>query len=446
MHLILLSGGSGKRLWPLSNDIRSKQFLQVLPAPCGGMESMVQRVFRQIKEAGNWDSITIAAGSSQKDQLELQLGNDINIVIEPERRDTFPAIALACSYLYSELGVRGGEYIAVLPVDPFVDIDYFKNIKKFPGLLESLDNGLVLMGAEPAFPSEKYGYIVPKNRREEISEVKYFKEKPEKDLAEALIKEGALWNCGVFGLKLSYITEILQNKYGIKDLSYQNLLQEFKNLKKTSFDYEVVEHADKIKVLRYKGKWKDLGTWETLTEEMALDVTGRSLLDDFCSNTHVINEQEIPVIAMGIRDAVVVASRDGILVASKGETYRLKEFISELNCRPMCEERRWGRYDVLEHTTYEDGTEALTKKLAINKGGQISYQYHNNRKEIWTILKGEGLLYVEGKKRKVLPGDVVKIDTRIRHGIMAVTELEIIEVQLGNPLIEDDIVRLEMSW
>ncbi len=446
MHIILLSGGSGKRLWPLSNEIRSKQFLQVLPGPGGVRESMVQRVYRQLKEVGGWDSVTIAAGASQRDQLESQLGGEVNIVIEPERRDTFPAIALACAYLYSECGVKEKELIAVLPVDPFVEIDYFKTIARFPELLDEKENGLALMGATPTLSSEKYGYIVPVDGSSEISDVKFFKEKPSREVAQELIDDGALWNCGVFGLRLDYVIRILKGKYDISDFSYKNLLNEFTNLKKTSFDYEVVEHADRIKVLKYEGQWKDLGTWETLTEEMASSVSGIALADELCQNTHIMNELEIPIIAMGIKNAVVIASRDGILVAEKGETYRLKEFISHLDNRPMYEEKRWGNYKVIAHTTYEDGTEALTKKLFVKEGQQISYQYHNKRKEIWTILRGEGHLYLNGSKKKVLPGDVIKIDEMEKHAIAAIKDLEIIEVQLGNPLIEDDIIRLEMTW
>ena len=446
MHLILLSGGSGKRLWPLSNEIRSKQFLKLLPGENGQLESMVQRVYRQLQEVGGWESVTVAASAAQKDQLQMQLGNEVHVVIEPERRDTFPAIALACSFLFSVQGVRENESVVILPVDPFVDAEYFETIGRFPKLLQDDSNELVLMGATPTFPSEKYGYIVPEIQDAEISQVSRFKEKPDGILAAELIKQGALWNCGVFGVRLGYVLDILRTKYGVSDLSHEAMGETFKSLKKTSFDYEVVEHAKSISVLRYPGKWKDLGTWETLTEEMEGNVFGNGRMDGTCTNTHVINEQAVPVVAMGLQNTVIVASRDGILVAEKGETYRLKEFIGDLQNRPMFEEKRWGRYTVLEHSRYEDGSEALTKKLVLDEGKQISYQYHLHRKEIWTILRGEGLLYIDGEKRPVAAGDVIRIEEQMKHGIQAVSELEIIEVQYGHPLIEEDIVRLEMEW
>lgn len=442
MHLILLSGGSGKRLWPLSNEIRSKQFLKLLDGPNGEMESMVQRVYRQLKTVGGWDSITIAAGEAQTDQINLQLGKEVNLVIEPERRDTFPAIALACSHLLSKKQVGVDECIAVLPVDPFVETEFFEAVQKIEGKIIESGADLVLLGATPLFPSEKYGYIVPK---ENSSEVRLFKEKPNKILAEGLIGQGALWNCGVFGLKLGYVMSILSEKYGIHDFDYESMQKEFLKLKKTSFDYEVVEKATNIHVIKYTGAWKDLGTWETFTEEIAEKGTGNVVIDESCANTHVINEQGLPVVAMGLRDTVVVASHDGILVANKGQTYKLKNMTANLSYRPMYEERRWGSYIVLDKSI-QDGFESLTKKISLSKDGQISYQYHRCRKEVWTIISGEGLLYLEGHKKVVKQGDTIEVEMGTRHGLKAITELEMIEVQLGKNLVEEDIIRLQYDW
>ena len=425
MNVILLSGGSGKRLWPLSNDVRSKQFLKLLVNPEGGNESMVQRVYRQLKKVGYWESITVAAGASQKDQIELQLGKDINLVIEPERRDTFPAIALACAFLYSEKKIDINSNIAVLPVDPYVD-----------------DDGLVLLGAKPIFPSEKYGYIVPDDND---NTVKYFKEKPSIMLAKELIKQGAMWNCGVFCLKLRYVFNILKEKYGVDDFSYLNIYELFSNLKKSSFDYEVVEKAEKIRFIKYSGPWKDLGTWETFTEEINEYATGNVVIDKSCNNTHVINEQGLPVVAMGLENTVIVACHDGILVANKGQTHKLKEFASELSYRPMYEERRWGTYTVLDRTMDKE-IGSITKKISLNRDSQISYQYHDCRKEIWSIISGKGLLYLNGTKREVCAGEVIEIETGVKHGLKAIMPLEMIEVQIGTNLVEDDIVRLEYDW
>ena len=442
MHLILLSGGSGKRLWPLSNEVRSKQFLKLLQSPDGQKESMVQRVYRQLIEVGGWQSITVAAGEAQKDQIQSQLGENVNLVIEPERRDTFPAIALAVAFLHSECRINEEENVVVLPVDPFVDTDFFRAITQIEYQLDNTTADLVLLGATPVFPSEKYGYIVPNSNG---LDVEYFKEKPNHLMAQDLIKNGALWNCGVFGLKLRYIQEILREKYGISELDYTSMKEHFYSLNKTSFDYEVVEKAERIRVIKYDGPWKDLGTWETFTEEIYNPISGNVRTDACCDNTHIINEQDLPIIAMGIKDAVIVASLDGILVATKGETVKLKEITSEIISRPMYEERRWGKYMVLDYSI-TSSTEALTKRIVVNEGMQISYQFHEHRNEVWTIISGEGIVYLDGIKRTVSSGDVIQITKGMKHGIKAIAELEMIEVQLGEHLVEEDIVRLELNW
>lgn len=456
MHIILLSGGSGKRLWPLSNDIRSKQFLKLFNDSYGHKESMVQRVYRQICEAAEWESITVAAGAMQKDQLEMQLPSNVNIVIEPERRDTFPAIALACTYLFDKKNVDLSSNIAVLPVDAFVEVDFFKRIRAMEDILDNLDKDLVLLGSKPVRPSEKYGYIIPKSfgNKGEISEekyinhcfdVEYFKEKPDLDVAEQLIKKGALWNCGVFGLKLGYVLDILSNKYGVEDYRYENMSEMFDKLIKTSFDYEVVEKAKNLGVIKYEGEWKDLGTWETLTEEIEDVTTGNVVMDQSCHNTHIYNELEIPIVTMGIQNSVVVASNDGILVAEKGETYKLKQCLEDIKERPKYEEKRWGKYIVLEYSK-EDDFQTLTKKLWIDEGKRISYQYHKHRKEIWTIVRGKGELYFKGEKTEVAVGNTISIEREERHAIKAITNLEIIEIQIGDKLEEEDIVRLTYNW
>lgn len=452
MHLILLSGGSGKRLWPLSNDVRSKQFLKLLKDENGSAESMVQRVYRQINTVGGWDSITVAASSSQRDMISLQLGDEVNVVIEPERRDTFPAIVLACAYLFSEKKVNRDEIVGILPVDPYVDDDYFYRIKEISKVFQNEEEkvDLVLLGAQPTFPTEKYGYIVPKSygnlsndqKSTQILDVSYFKEKPSVDFAGELIKEGALWNCGVFGLKLGYILDLLSDKYKSCKLDYTSFREAYKTLNKTSFDYEIVENAQNIKVIPYNKRWMDLGTWQTITLEMKNTAEGNVFIEeDTCNNTHIINELDMPVVAMGIKDAVIVATHDGILVSNKEVTHRLKNMVENIKNRPMYERKRWGRYKVLEANE-----KSLTKKLILEPGKSISYQYHVHRKEVWTIVSGEGILILEGNKSKVYESDVISIDKLIKHGIYATTELHIIEVQIGTNLVEDDIIRLELEW
>lgn len=444
MNLILLSGGSGKRLWPLSNDSRSKQFLKVLDNK-GNLESMVQRVWRQLEEIHLNDSTVIATSKSQVDMIQNQLGNNIPLIIEPERRDTFPAIALAATYLYSIKGTSFNEVVGVLPVDPYVDISFFERVKDLEEVLNKSGADIALMGVKPTFPSEKYGYIVPvQNHVNDYIRVSHFKEKPSEIEARGLMNQNALWNCGIFVFKLEYLISLLESK-GLP-IQYEELLKHYQNLENISFDYAVVEKAKKIVVLPYSGSWKDLGTWNTLTEEMGTNQIGKGIISDDSTNTHLLNELDIPITVLGIKDAVVAASPDGILVTDKVASPRIKEVIKDFEQRPMYEERRWGWYRVLEYIKYKEGNEVLTKRIGVKAGKNLSYQKHYLRSEVWTIIKGEGKFALNDKIRNVKTGDVLVIPVEAKHGIKAVSDLEFIEVQTGSQLIEEDILRIFMTW
>ncbi|MED2185292.1 sugar phosphate nucleotidyltransferase [Bacillus wiedmannii] len=446
MKLILLSGGSGKRLWPLSNDSRSKQFLKVLKNENDEMQSMVQRVWGQLTSLGIENNAVIATSKSQVDMINSQLGNDVPIIIEPERRDTFPAIALAASYLYSKEHVDLDEVVGVLPVDPYVENSFFERLLDLEKALNSSNADLGLMGITPTYPSEKYGYIVPnvEESTQELIQVSHFKEKPATAEAEELLKQNALWNSGVFAFKLDKIISLLDQK-GLP-VQYDMLVQQYAILPKISFDYEVVEKTENIVALPYNGSWKDLGTWNTLTEEMGTSILGKGNMGIECEENHIINELDIPISVLGLSNIIVAASPDGILVSEKEASPRVKELVGDWDQRPMYEERRWGWYRVLDHTKYDDGNEVLTKRIGITASKNLSYQYHNNRSEVWTVVKGEGIFVLDEEIRVIRPGDVLEIQPGQKHAIKAVTDLEFIEVQSGSELIEEDIVRIYMQW
>lgn len=444
MKLILLSGGSGKRLWPLSNDSRSKQFLKVLDNN-GDFNSMVQRVWGQLERLQLNESTVIATSKLQVDMIHSQLGDGVPLIIEPERRDTFPAIALAATYLYSVKKANLNEVIGVLPVDPYVNIDFFERIQDLEDTLNCSGADLALMGVNPTYASEKYGYIVPSAKNDSnYIEVSHFKEKPSEAEAKVLINQDALWNCGVFAFRLEYIISLLHAK-GLPD-QYEDLLNEYQYLDNISFDYEVVEKAGKIVALPYNGNWKDLGTWNTLTEEMATNKIGKGIVSSDSTNTHLINELDIPVSILGVKDAVVAASPDGILVTDKASSPRIKELMKGIEQRPMYEERRWGWYKVLDYTKFNEGNEVLTKRVCVKKDHNLSYQKHNSRSEIWTIIAGEGEFVLDNKIQVVKSGDVLVIPVQAKHGIKATKDLEFIEVQTGPQLIEEDIERIYMTW
>lgn len=446
MEIILLSGGSGKRLWPLSNNTRSKQFIKLLEAPDGRKESMVQRVVRQLQESELEGKVTVATSLSQADTLVNQLGEQIDVVTEPERRDTFPAIALAASYLKYEKGCSDDEVVVVMPCDPYTEAGYFEVIGEMARKVKGQRAELVLMGIQPTYPSAKYGYVVPdvESLKEGAFAVRRFTEKPDVATAEKLIAEKAFWNGGVFAFRLDYMMDIVA-RYIVAD-SFAEIRNRYREFPKISFDYEVAEKAKSVAEVPFAGQWKDLGTWNTLTDELPDSCIGNVITDGEAVNTHIINELDLPIMCIGTKDLVIAASNDGILISEKSKSEQIKSYADRLQRRPMYEERRWGEYKIIHNTTFADGFQSLTKQLTVKAGRSISYQLHRQRNEVWTFMDGEGLVVIEGCVKRVKRGDTICIPQECRHGIMAVTDLTLMEVQSGAYLEDDDIERFEWSW
>lgn len=437
MNIVLLSGGSGKRLWPLSNDIRSKQFIKIFKNENGEYESMLQRVYGQIKSVDSEAFITIATSKSQVSSIKNQLGDNVSISVEPCRRDTFPAIALATVYLHDILGIDENEVVIVSPVDPCVENEYFAAFKQLEELAKGHDSNLVLMGIEPTYPSEKYGYIIPKSKAQ-VSQVTTFKEKPSADIAADYIAKGGLWNGGVFAYKLKYVLEKVKAEINYTD--YYDLYSKYEQLTKISFDYAIVEKEPKIKVLRFNGMWKDLGTWNTLTEAMESVSVGEAVLNESCYNTHVINELDLPVLCMGLSNIVVATSPDGILVSDKEQSSYIKPYVDKFEKPVMYAEKSWGEFKVIDIAQ-----ESLTIKITLNKGHKMNYHSHTKRDEVWTIIQGQGKTIVEGIEQYVKPGDVITIEAGCKHTIIAETDLKIIEVQLGKEISVHDKEKFELE-
>lgn len=430
MNIVLLSGGSGKRLWPLSNDVRSKQFIKIFKQEDGSYESMVQRVYHQIKKVDTEATVTIATSKTQVSAIHNQLGQDVGISVEPCRRDTFPAIALATAYLVDVQKISPEESVVVCPVDPYVEADYFEALKRISAQADKGEANLVLMGIEPTYPSEKYGYIIPKSS-DETAMVATFKEKPTADVAKEYIAQGALWNGGVFAYRLGYVLDRAHELIDFTD--HQDLFNKYETLNKISFDYAVVEHESKIQVMRFAGQWKDMGTWNTLTEAMEEPKIGKAILNDACENVHVLNELDVPVLCMGLKDVVVSASPEGILVSDKEQSSYIKPFVDKIDQQIMFAEKSWGSFRVLD---VED--ESLTIKITLNPGHRMNYHSHARRDEVWTVISGRGYAIVDGVKTTVQAGDMVKMPAGSRHTIVADTELKVMEVQLGRDISVHD--------
>ncbi len=430
MNIILLSGGSGKRLWPLSNDIRSKQFIKLFRDENGDYESMVHRVYRQITTVDPEATVTIATSKTQVSAIRNQLGNQVSICVEPCRRDTFPAIALAATYLKDELGVGLNEAVVVCPVDPYVENSYYEAIGKLEELVNAGTANLTLMGIEPTVPSKKYGYIIPV-QKSDVSQVKEFKEKPDRETAKKYIAQGAIWNAGVFAFRLGYMIEKAHSMIDFTD--YRDLYAKYDSLTKISFDYAVVEKESSIQVMRYAGEWKDVGSWNMMSEVMADVTKGKVTLDDTCENVNVVNELDIPILVMGCKDLVIAASGDGILVSDKERSGAMKPYVEAIEGEVHFAEKSWGTYTVIDIQPT-----SLTVKVFLKAGNRMKYHAHELRDEVWTIVSGKGRTVVDGMEQIVRPGDVVTIAAGCKHTLIADTDLNAIEVQVGDEITHLD--------
>ena len=202
----------------------------------------------------------------------------------------------------------------------------------------------------------------------------------------------------------------------------------------------MVEKEDKIQVQRYGGAWKDVGTWNTLTESMAEHIVGKGVMDEKCQNVHILNDTSLPVLAMGLHDVVISVSPDGVLVSDKEDSGYIKPFVQDIQQQVMFAEKSWGSYRVLD---VDDSS--LTIKVELQAGKNMNYHNHKNRDEVWVVLSGTGRTVVDGMEQKIHPGDVVTMEAGCRHTVFADSELKMIEVQLGQEISVEDKEKFELE-
>ena len=293
-----------------------------------------------------------------------------------------------------------------LGIDPDA---YYEAVKKLGDLAKEGTSNLTLMGIEPTYASEKYGYIIPTSK-ESVSLVKEFKEKPDTATAEKYIEQGALWNAGVFAFKLSYLLSKSHEMIDFTD--YRDLYSKYSTLTKISFDYAVVEKEPEISVLRYSGRWKDVGTWNMMAEVMSEPTIGNVMLE----------------------------SGDGILVADKEQSGYMKPYVEKISTEVHFAEKSWGEYQVIDA-----GEGYITVKASLKAGSRMSYHSHEFRDEIWTVLRGRGRTVIDGMEQDVRPGDVVTMAAGCKHTVIAVTDLVLLETQIGESISEKDKIKFDFT-
>ncbi|MDF2715595.1 MAG: mannose-phosphate guanylyltransferase [Paenibacillus sp.] len=430
MKIILLSGGSGKRLWPLSNDKHPKQLLKLLTDDQGRPMSMLQQVWGRLRRRGLERSAVIATASVQRESIREQLGSDVDLVLEPEKRDTFPAVLLAVAYLNSRRGLLRDEPVLVMPVDGLADDLFYETMLRLPETLERSGANLALLGVKPDRPSEKYGYMIPSTGPDETPlTISHFREKPSRKDASEYIRAGALWNCGVFCFRAGYLLDRLE-RMGLPE-TYEELLLSYSRLTAESFDYAVAEKETNLAALVYDGQWKDLGTWCSLTKAMNRSVLGNGVLTDDCQDVHIVNATDTPVIAMGLTDIAIAVGEEGILVTAKSVSSRLKDALRQLEAAEEQARPEGGVWSkTLDNVVFPDGTSVTTRRIHLDQGASMIHAAVEGigSDVSWTILHGKAMLSLNGARQKLSQGSTVKLQADDEGGLFAEGPLDIIEV------------------
>ncbi|MFE6076266.1 sugar phosphate nucleotidyltransferase [Paenibacillus sp. NPDC057886] len=445
MHIVLLCGGSGKRLWPLSNELRSKLFVDILPSPAGGRESMMGRVCRQLESLHLLDSTIIISHQDQVSITTRHTQGKIPVIGEPFKRGTFTAAALATLYLQS-FGIAGADdMICIVPADMFASEDFFSSFGLLPDILKQSGADIALIGTRPTHASKQYGYILPdKKEQDAYSTVNQFIEKPETGIAEALLRRGALWNCGVYAFSLAFMLSHIE-KSGLP-VHYEQLLALYEQLPERSFDKQVAEQTQRSVVLPYNGVWQDIGSWDALCAQLDSNVFGKGGISGQSSGSHIVNVLPYPIQIIGIPGIIAAASPDGILIANKKNSDEIKEQLGSLPLKSMYGEATWGSYRVMERTVEDENTTVTTLSIILLPGKHIGLRQHRSGCKAWTVLSGSGQVFINGGIMQVTTGNQFAITLKGLFSILAETRMVILEARIGGPEDEDGTLFEEEDW
>lgn len=446
MHIVLLSGGAGKRLWPLSNELRSKLFIKLLPSPAGGLETMIGRVCRQLESLHLLDSTLIISHQDQANITALHTKGLIPVIGEPFKRGTFTAAALAALYLQSSGMAEDDDTICIAPADVFVGEDFFSSFKRLPEILNDSDADIALLGTRPTHASDQYGYVVPVGieHKNGYLHVAQFMEKPEIRMAESLLHRGALWNCGVYAFSLSFM--LTQIKEAGLPAHYDELVASYEHLPERSFDKQVAERTKRAIVLPFQGIWQDIGSWEALSAQLDSNVFGQGTISGQSSNSHIINELSLPIHVIGVPGIIAAASPDGILIANKKNSNDIKDQLGSQPLQPMYGEATWGSYRVVDRFTTEEDTTVTVLNVSVMPGKNIGLREHRSGHKAWTVLTGSGQVLLDGQIMQVAAGTQFAMTLKGFYSILAETQMIVLETRISGPEGEDSVFFDAEDW
>lgn len=450
MFGVILAGGSGSRLWPLSRELYPKQLLTL-----NADKSLLQATFERLNNFIPAQNIISVTNSKHHSNIKMQLSKlseDTVILAEPISKNTAPAIALSVKYIVENY--NEDEIILVVPSDLQIN-----DVEKFTQTIKSSEHFanegfIVTFGIKPNYPETGYGYICAENEK-----VVSFVEKPNRQTAEKYIQNGNyFWNSGIFMFKASTIIKEFK-KYCpeidsvIKNIDFSEKsisFTEFDKMPNISIDYAIMEKSSNIVMVELKSDWKDLGSWKSIYEISPKDENNNvfvgHVLDKDSKNSLVYSSSKL-VATIGLEDTVIVETEDAILACKKDKTDEVKQVYETLKQQHDGTQkvhktvyRPWGFYTVIA-----EGKGFQTKIIHVNPGQKLSVQSHNYRSEHWVVLSGMAKVVLEGKDRILSPGHSIDIAVKAIHSLQNPFEedLEIIEIQKGDILSEDDIVRYE---
>jgi len=451
MHGIILAGGSGSRLWPLSRELYPKQLLNL-----NHDKSLLQSTYLRLNcfiDDEKIISITNTKHAANVKRQLCELSNYVKVLSEPIARNTAPAIAAATKYILEKFG---DDIIIVVPSDHLIiDNEKFKQTVQ-KGAKLAQDGAIVTFGIQPSYPETGYGYISVSDD----FKVNKFVEKPDIETAKKYLREGNYyWNSGIFMFKASTMLDEIKNyapdifeQLNMMDFSSSDVINYnlFEKMPSISIDYAVMEKSNKIALIKLESDWNDLGSWQSIYDISQKDDDGNvfigHVLDEESKNSLVYSSSKL-VATIGLDDIVLVETEDAILACKKDKTQDVKKIFETLKKQKddtylvhKTVYRPWGFYTVISQ-----GKGFLSKLIHVNCGQKLSVQSHNHRSEHWVVMSGTAKVVLEGKEYILSKGHSIDIPLKAVHSLQNPydTELEIIEAQLGDILSEDDIIRYE---
>lgn len=452
MKLVVLAGGSGTRLFPLSRKCFPKQFLKI-----AGEKSLLGQTLERFKGKVSPHDVIIVTNEAYVYQIKEVLAEadmaEANIVLEPLGRNTAPAVALAMLFCRDRLRADADEVMLVAPSDHIIEpADKFLELVEQAEILAEAGH-IVTLGVQPDKPETGYGYIQAGEKMELGFKVLSFTEKPELEAAKSYLTAGNYyWNAGLFMFSLEVMRQEMQKYIPelVRFTAYEKMLAEFKSLPDISLDYAIAEKSDKAAVLPLEIYWNDIGSWDALQDVLPSDKQQNIVKGDVelleCHDTMFLSTGRM-LAGIGVENLMVIETPDVVLVAKRGDSQKVKKLLDRLKAKErkeisenmtMC--RPWGSYTVLnEGSTYK------VKKIRVNPGQKLSLQLHYHRSEHWIVIGGTAKITVGEEEFILTENQSTYIPIAVKHRLenAGIIPLEIIEVQNGKYLGEDDIVRFE---